>query len=436
MSKEKKSWSYYEDEFCCKYYIEKFIIEQSNMGLASFVKMLSLEIKRSSNSIKMKVQNIKQIVIEKNISDSLITSPLKNYSKQNWRIFEKLIKENPNLQQAPDLNTHIDMDFKIENGRLLKYMGNNEQVIIPDEVYSIGGSAFSHWKDMKKLKISDSVTRIGLHAFYGAPNLSSVIIGKGVTFINLNAFGNCRNLTSITVDKDNSVYVSIDGSLYKKEEFSLIQYATGKSESAFTVPNGVISIDSFAFADCDGLKYIVLPDSITIVEFGAFFGCRNLEEIQIGKNTNHISYGAFDRCHNLKSIVVDVDNAIYESINGNLYTKQDITLVQYAIGKTEHFFSAPDNMLSIGPSAFASCDKLHKIELSNNLISIGFFAFADCKSLMNIIIPNNINHIGKEAFRGCDNITIYCEANSKPNGWHDDWNPDNRPVVWGYKQEK
>jgi hypothetical protein len=43
-----------------------------------------------------------------------------------------------------------------------------------------------------------------------------------------------------------------------------------------------------------------------------------------------------------------------------------------------------------------------------------------------------VTWIGNEAFRDCPNLTIYAEAESQPAGWHPHWNPDNRPVVWGY----
>ena len=36
------------------------------------------------------------------------------------------------------------------------------------------------------------------------------------------------------------------------------------------------------------------------------------------------------------------------------------------------------------------------------------------------------------AFKWCFSLTIYCEAKSKPTNWHTNWNPDNRPVVWGH----
>ena len=37
----------------------------------------------------------------------------------------------------------------------------------------------------------------------------------------------------------------------------------------------------------------------------------------------------------------------------------------------------------------------------------------------------------ESAFKLCDTLTIYCEAESQPDGWNSNWNPNNRPVVWG-----
>ena len=49
---------------------------------------------------------------------------------------------------------------------------------------------------------------------------------------------------------------------------------------------------------------------------------------------------------------------------------------------------------------------------------------------LSIYIPNSVTTIGSHAFRDCSNLTIYCEASSKPSGWGSDWNYYNRPVVW------
>ena len=72
--------------------------------------------------------------------------------------------------------------------------------------------------------------------------------------------------------------------------------------------------------------------------------------------------------------------------------------------------------------------------VSKNVTSIGEKAFT-FTSLKSVIIPNGATSIFQEAFVNCPSLTIYCEALSKPDGWADGWNPDNRPVVWGYTGE-
>lgn len=61
------------------------------------------------------------------------------------------------------------------------------------------------------------------------------------------ALSYCQSLTSINVDKDNSKYYSIDGNLFNKDKLILIQYALGKTEKSYIVPNGVTSIGAGAF---------------------------------------------------------------------------------------------------------------------------------------------------------------------------------------------
>jgi hypothetical protein len=44
-------------------------------------------------------------------------------------------------------------------------------------------------------------------------------------------FYGCGKLTSITVDENNKNYCSIYGNLYNKNAITLIQYATGKTDT-------------------------------------------------------------------------------------------------------------------------------------------------------------------------------------------------------------
>ena len=65
--------------------------------------------------------------------------------------------------------------------------------------------------------------------------------------------------------------------------------------------------------------------------------------------------------------------------------------------------------------------------------AIGSYAFSYCDFLNSVFIPNTIITIEAYIFYECSDIIVYCEASSKPAGWHNNWNYTNCPVVWGYK---
>ncbi|MBQ2769221.1 MAG: leucine-rich repeat protein [Clostridia bacterium] len=65
---------------------------------------------------------------------------------------------------------------------------------------------------------------------------------------------------------------------------------------------------------------------------------------------------------------------------------------------------------------------------------IGERAFYEQVYLESVEISDSIISIGSSAFEYCKSLTIYCEAGSKPSGWTSGWNPNNRPVEWGYKE--
>ena len=65
-------------------------------------------------------------------------------------------------------------DFVIENGVLKKYVGPGGDVVIPNEVVSIGNAAFDGCKKLTSITLPDSVTSIGECAFYDCSSLTSI----------------------------------------------------------------------------------------------------------------------------------------------------------------------------------------------------------------------------------------------------------------------
>ena len=127
-----------------------------------------------------------------------------------------------------------------------------------------------------KVYNGSSVQKIGDEAFAYCTNLTNITIPDSVTNIGSSAFNNCTNLTSIDVSKNNNYYKSIDGNLYSKDGAKLIQYAIGKKQNEFVIPDSVTNIGPYAFNNCTNLTNVIIPDSVTNIEHSAFNNCTNL----------------------------------------------------------------------------------------------------------------------------------------------------------------
>lgn len=109
-----------------------------------------------------------------------------------------------------------------------------------------------------------SVVRIGDNAFYCASvfskTLQSISIPSSVTEIGEQVFYGCYSVKNITIDDKNPVYKSVDNVIYSKDGAKLIDYISGREGETYIVPNGVTSIDKWAFAGgCYNLRTLVLP---------------------------------------------------------------------------------------------------------------------------------------------------------------------------------
>ena len=122
-------------------------------------------------------------------------------------------------------------DFVITNGgKLKKYKGNEETVVVPEGVVEIGPVAFSSISGgPKSISLPDGLKKISYNAFIYCQNLINVNIPDGVTHIGASAFQGCTSLENITIPK----------SIQKMEA---------------------------AFSSCTSLWDIIVPDDLAIRE--------------------------------------------------------------------------------------------------------------------------------------------------------------------------
>ncbi len=355
-------------------------------------------------------------------------------------------------------------------------------VIIPNSVTSIGICAFQYCESLTSIIIPDSVTSIGDGAF-AQSGLTLVTIPANVTSIEQDAFYGCASLTSIEADSYNPLYCSVDGVLFSKDKTEIVCYPAGKGDTYYNIPTSVTSIGGHAFSGCTSLASIIIPNSVTSIGGYAFSGCTSLVSIIIPDSVTSIGDSAFAQsgltsvtipdsvisiggrafsyCASITSIDVDSYSSSYCSIDGVLFSKDKTEIVCYPAGKRDTYYNIPTSVTSIGEYAFSGCTSLASIIIPDSVTSIGYYAFAESgltsviipdsvtsigyyafakSGLTSVIIPASVTSIGFSTFWLCKNLTdIYCEAESKPNGWDDlwqdtqNWDGTQAKVHWGYK---
>ena len=257
-----------------------------------------------------------------------------------------------------------DVLFNKDKSEIISFRNQEiESYIIPDSVTSIGDGAFSSCSSLRSLVIPNSVTSIGDGAFEGCSSLSSLVIPDSV----VNIKGNPFYLWKGKLECLSASFIYEDNVLFNMDKSKLISNRNQEAKS-FIIPNGVMSIEKYAFSDCSSLISISVPKSVTSIGDGAFDGCSSLSSIAISDSITSISAWTFDGCSSLRSLVI------------------------------------PDSVTSIGNEAFRGCSSLCSLVIPDSVTSIGDGAFDGCSSLRSLVIPDCVTSIRDGAFDGCKSL--------------------------------
>ena len=290
----------------------------------------------------------------------------------------------------------LGKSVKTIGARAFENCADLKTIVFSEKLEKIGNSAFSNCDSLTNVVIPDKVEKIGNSAFFDCDGLKSIAIGNSVASIGEFAFRSCGNLENISVNQNNEKYKSIEGNLYTKDGTTLVQYAVGKADPYFNVPNEVVEISAGAFED----------------------GGDGLIGVTIGAGVKVIGEAAFAYCWNITNINVSEDNENYMSVDGNLYTKDGKTLIRYGVGKDESSFEVPSTVETIVEGAFFGEDDLVTLTVyfvgesvsteKNGYLGhlFGARAYNDNatfvpESLKNVIVKE-CDAIGFGAFYGCN----------------------------------
>ena len=219
-------------------------------------------------------------------------------------------------------------------------------------------------------------------AFYNGENttLKEVILPEGLISIEEAAFANCTALEKLNVP---STVNTLGRWILENTKVT-----------SFTIPQGVTEIPASCFYG-SAITTINIPQSVKTIGNWAFQDAK-LTEVVIPSSVTSIGEWAFG-CDNdnptLQSVIIEAN--ITEIPQCCFYLQTKLTSL-----------SLPEGITAIGDDAFCGC-KISSLTLPSSLKTIGARAFSN-NGITQLTIPNKVESIGNAAFahNSIDNIDL------------------------------
>lgn len=269
-------------------------------------------------------------------------------------------------------------------------------------VNEIEANAFENCSKITDIFFTSSIQTIGSSAFYNTGI---------ITYTNASSGANICEVKGLPVTSGSWKYA-------EKLDNSLIIVKYLGSSSTVSVPNLinekiVKNIHSYCFSSKDKIQSITIPNSVISIGSGAFSGCSGLTKVNITDLAAWFKI-TFDN---------EYANPLYYA--HHLYLN-NTELTEITI---------PNSITKINANVLAGASSITSITIPSSVTSIGDYAFSNCSAMQRIFIPRNVTVIENYSFNmWMKSAVIYCEVDSKPNGWGDYWNKYEQftvTVVWG-----
>ena len=228
----------------------------------------------------------------------------------------------------------------------------------------IANEAFYNCTALTSVDLPAQLDSIAERAFNNCKSLTSLVIPGSTRFIGASAFSGCSALSSLSLEEGTGelvlhgvTYSSIDGIFYQSP-IDTLHLGRNLVFSGNYQPH------------FKSVKNIVISDGVTSLVSKEFQNCDSLKSVVFGRNVEQLGSEVFSGCTSLKTVDA----------------------------RSEKLRVIPNN-------AFNDNKSLLSIALPSQLDSIGANAFRQCKSLTSLVIPGSTRFIGASAFSGCSALS-------------------------------
>lgn len=313
-----------------------------------------------------------------------------------------------------------DFDFMKDMSRLFAL--NLKEVKIIDNYYHeedrIPGFIFDRsLVHLYNIVLPDNLKTIGDGAFYYQSLSGSLTIPEGVITIQSDAFGNCENLSGV---------LSLPSTL---EFINTSAFQNCGFTCELLLPQNLKSIGNEAFSGCSGFYgNLILPEGLSRIENAVFSNCNHLTgDLIIPQNVKEIMYDAFSGCSGLNGRLTlpeglkHIENGAFKSckFSGPLVLPSTLKFIgreSFSYNMFSGELKLPASLQDLCPNAFEYCSRISgTLEIPENITAIMENTFGGCESIQKLILHSKIDVIKSDAFENCFGMeSIVCNAVNPP----------------------
>lgn len=329
--------------------------------------------------------------------------------KRSCEGLAKYVANNHGTFELEGEDTSECVEIELENciligDTLLKYIGSDSHIILPQGIRHIGNKAFSS-SPLISVQFNGDLETIGKEAF-SHTNLESLSFPSSLRSIGDYSFYECKNLKEVSFCE--GLTEIGEGAFFK----------TPISELHF--PDSLQTIGSSAFDECKlksvafgaglrrighsafyetNIKKLVFPAGLTYIGDRAFTDCGKLSIVSFSGDLEYIGEYAFSGCGKLSSV----------TFGGSLKELGKSAFSNTAI--TE--FTVPEGVVCLRKDTFYGCEKLQKLVLPNSLLIIGDSAVRSCEELTEVTLNDGLRRIEDRAFSYCPIQQVFIPQGAK-----------------------
>lgn len=337
------------------------------------------------------------------------------------------------------IRSQVQGNFRIGGTILLKYLGGESRVEVPEGITAIAEEAFAGNEAVGRVVLPESLEEIGAGAFRDCLLLQTISLPEKLRRIGEGAFENCVKLLRVGLPAG---LTGLEDKVFKRCQ-ALKDVFLGE---------GLKEIGGQAFYGCGALKGIVFPGALSSIGEMAFYRCGALGEVRIppavervgnlafalsgvrrvfvGGSGREYGTGVFSSCPRLKTLVLEEgvrhipDRLAYgcvslkqvvfpgflESAGRNAWEKTLFLEEWLSERQGEIFWDGrglegevrlPDSVRVVAGGAFYGNGKITGIILPESIRRVGAAAFKGCGELRRVYWPSGTDKLEPEVFSGC-----------------------------------